>query len=174
MAKKKTSKKAKEVKALSPEDVHYPGMTWTLDIYNVGLTFEEMEDESLMMDKFKKCVESGFNVLEYFQHKIEPQGMELLASIIESHVALATWPELKFIAVDIFTCGNVDGRKIINAFLREFEVDMTNHKNYDVMSVPRGRRLNRTLPPHEQIKKDKFADKREKKIEEDENEQVQT
>lgn len=38
-------------------------------------------------------------------HKFEPQGITGVVILEESHIAIHTWPEKEYIAIDIFTCG---------------------------------------------------------------------
>jgi hypothetical protein len=39
----------------------------------------------------------------------------------ESHLSIHTWPEKKYIAIDIFTCGNCDVEYIAQRFIDYFE-----------------------------------------------------
>lgn len=53
--------------------------------------------------------ESGATILNTYLHKFFPQGVSGVIVIAESHIAIHTWPEHGYAAVDIFTCGsNVD------------------------------------------------------------------
>lgn len=53
--------------------------------------------------------ESGATILNIYLHKFSPQGVSGVIVIAESHIAIHTWPEHGYAAVDIFTCGsNVD------------------------------------------------------------------
>lgn len=40
-------------------------------------------------------------------HKFAPQGVSGVVVVSESHLAIHTWPEFGYCAVDIFTCGNL-------------------------------------------------------------------
>ncbi|HTY79651.1 MAG TPA: adenosylmethionine decarboxylase [Candidatus Bathyarchaeia archaeon] len=40
-------------------------------------------------------------------HQFSPFGVSGVVVIAESHVAIHTWPEYRFAAVDIFSCGDV-------------------------------------------------------------------
>ena len=51
--------------------------------------------------------ESGATVLDASFHYFTPQGVSGVVVIAESHLAIHTWPEYGYAAVDIFTCGNV-------------------------------------------------------------------
>lgn len=48
---------------------------------------------------------SGATVLSHSFHKFSPHGISGIVVISESHIAIHTWPEHGFAAVDIFTCG---------------------------------------------------------------------
>jgi S-adenosylmethionine decarboxylase proenzyme len=47
----------------------------------------------------------GATVLESSFHNFSPQGVSGMVVIAESHIAIHTWPEFDYAAVDIFTCG---------------------------------------------------------------------
>ena len=51
---------------------------------------------------------SGANVVTHSFHRFSPQGISGVVIIAESHLAIHTWPERAFAAVDFFTCGGVD------------------------------------------------------------------
>ena len=38
-------------------------------------------------------------------HRFSPHGISGVAVIKESHISIHTWPEFKYAAIDIFTCG---------------------------------------------------------------------
>ncbi len=46
---------------------------------------------------------------EAFHHYV-PQGVSGTLLISESHLSVHTWPESRYVAVDIFTCGGLDPR----------------------------------------------------------------
>ena len=45
------------------------------------------------------------NILRIIGEQFEPQGVTLLALLSESHASIHTWPELKYAAIDLYTCG---------------------------------------------------------------------
>ena len=62
---------------------------------------------------------AGAEVREVAFHKFSPQGVSGVVVISESHLAIHTWPELGYAAVDVFTCGErVDPWDAVN-ILRE-------------------------------------------------------
>lgn len=58
--------------------------------------------EQYLLDAAVAC---GASVLSHKFHRFSPQGISGVVVIAESHLAIHTWPEHKFAAVDIFTCG---------------------------------------------------------------------
>lgn len=72
-----------------------------------GCPFDLLNDiekvEKIMVDA---ALEAGAEVREFVFHKFSPQGVSGVVVISESHLAIHTWPELGYAAVDVFTCGD--------------------------------------------------------------------
>ena len=67
-------------------------------------------------------------------HKFSPYGVSGVAVNAESHIAIHTWPEYLYAAVDIFTCGDTIDPWVIQERLKEsFE-----SKNVSSMEMKRG------------------------------------
>lgn len=56
-----------------------------------------------LMDK--AAVVSGASIVESIFHRYSPHGVSGVVVIEESHLAIHTWPEYGYAAVDLFTCG---------------------------------------------------------------------
>lgn len=57
-------------------------------------------------------------------HTFSPHGVSGAVVIAESHVAIHTWPEYGYAAVDIFTCGDTIDPWVIQKYLQEeFEAE---------------------------------------------------
>ncbi len=55
-------------------------------------------------------------------HEFSPFGVSGVVVIAESHVAIHTWPEYGYAAVDIFTCGEtIDPWKVFKYLEEQFE-----------------------------------------------------
>jgi len=71
-----------------------------------GCNFETLNDinkvERIMVNA---ALEAGAEVRECVFHKFSPHGVSGVVVISESHLAIHTWPELGYAAVDVFTCG---------------------------------------------------------------------
>jgi S-adenosylmethionine decarboxylase len=48
---------------------------------------------------------SGATIVQLVFHEFSPFGVSGVVVIAESHITVHTWPEHRFAAVDVFTCG---------------------------------------------------------------------
>ncbi|MDK2991901.1 MAG: S-adenosylmethionine decarboxylase [Clostridiales bacterium] len=67
----------------------------------------EILDDQETVEKImvQAAIEAGAEVREVAFHKFSPQGVSGVVVISESHLAIHTWPEFGYAAVDVFTCG---------------------------------------------------------------------
>lgn len=90
-----------------------------------GCAFEVLNDikkvEKIMVNA---ALEAGAEIREVAFHKFSPQGVSGVVVISESHLAIHTWPELSYAAVDIFTCGDkVDPWDACNYLTEHFQAE---------------------------------------------------
>ncbi|MEP1150555.1 MAG: S-adenosylmethionine decarboxylase proenzyme [Balneola sp.] len=78
--------------------------------------------------------EAKATIISHNFHKFSPYGVSGVVVIAESHVAIHTWPEYNYAAVDIFTCGDTIDPWIIQEFLKE----AFSSKNISSMEMKRG------------------------------------
>ncbi len=72
--------------------------------------------------------------LKVYVHKFLPQGMTGVVVLAESHITFHTWPEMKYFALDIFTCGeHSEPYKALDHFKQ-----MLKPKSIQVMEIKRG------------------------------------
>jgi S-adenosylmethionine decarboxylase proenzyme len=62
---------------------------------------------------------SKANIISHNFHKFSPHGVSGVVVIAESHVAIHSWPEYNYAAVDIFTCGETIDPWVIQEVLKE-------------------------------------------------------
>lgn len=72
--------------------------------------------EDMMTEAAVAC---GATVVDKNFHLFSPFGVSGVVIISESHLAIHTWPEYGYAAVDLFTCGNSCDPKVAYDFLRE-------------------------------------------------------
>lgn len=58
--------------------------------------------ERVMLDAAESC---GATIVNSVFHHFNPYGVSGVVIIAESHLAIHTWPEYGYAAVDVFTCG---------------------------------------------------------------------
>lgn len=79
-------------------------------------------------------MEAGAEIRETVFHKFSPQGVSGVVVISESHLAIHTWPEYGYAAVDIFTCGDrVNPWDACNYLTKWFEAE-----KIDAREIQRG------------------------------------
>ncbi|MBU5307166.1 adenosylmethionine decarboxylase [Clostridioides mangenotii] len=73
-------------------------------------------------------------IVESVFHTFSPWGVSGVIVIEESHLAIHTWPEYGYAAVDLFTCGNTI--KPFTAF--KFLEEKLKAERYDLTEISRG------------------------------------
>ena len=72
--------------------------------------------EKYMVDAALEC---GATIVQKCFHMFNPYGVSGVVIISESHLAIHTWPELGYAAVDLFTCGENCDPKIAYDYLKK-------------------------------------------------------
>lgn len=62
---------------------------------------------------------AGAKILRVFGEKFQPQGVTLLALLAESHASIHSWPELGYVAIDLYTCGDTTNTHKAAEFLKK-------------------------------------------------------
>jgi S-adenosylmethionine decarboxylase len=100
------------------------GEHWLADLF--GVTPERLADADMLAELLKEAAErSGLHAITaptiVSFNAIAPGGQAGVTGFIvlaESHIAFHSYPELGFLAVDVFTCGaNADPRAAVNVFV---------------------------------------------------------
>lgn len=75
-----------------------------IEFYNCDR--EILNDEKVITKLFVEAARKAkATVVEQVFHKFNPHGVSGVVVISESHLAVHTWPEYGYAAVDVFTCG---------------------------------------------------------------------
>ena len=98
-------KQNKTFKALNNKtNLVYKSKHFLLELYRCD--YEKLNDESFLRCLLNNAAKlANATVLNLISNKFEPQGVTAIALLAESHLSIHTWPEAKYSAVDIFTCG---------------------------------------------------------------------
>ena len=64
---------------------------------------------------------AGFHSIRSVEHHFVERGAGFTGMVLlaESHAAVHTYPERKYLALDIFACGNVDPSSVIDALVSD-------------------------------------------------------
>ncbi|MDX1446151.1 polyamine aminopropyltransferase [Lishizhenia sp.] len=100
----------------------------------MGCSPEIMNDVSAIeRDMVGAAQKAGATVINSTFHHFNPYGVSGVVVIQESHLAIHTWPEYGYAAVDLFTCGEMD------AWISfDFLKDCFQAKNYSALEMKRG------------------------------------
>ena len=109
----------------------YAGTHMVADFWNGKIIKDKKELEKLLQGAAKVA---NSNPLKLSIYKFKPQGITGVILLAESHIAVHTWPEIEYIAIDIFTCGKAAQPK---KALKFFE-DYLKPKKLDVKEIKRG------------------------------------
>ncbi len=68
------------------------------------------------------ALEAKATIVEVAFHEFSPFGISGMVVIAESHLAIHTWPEYGYAAVDVFTCGDlIDPRVAADYLIEKFQ-----------------------------------------------------
>ena len=82
----------------------FQGIHILLELY--GCNREKLNDELYIRCQLNSAAKlAKASVLNIVSNKFEPFGVTAIALLAESHLSIHTWPESKYAAIDIFTCG---------------------------------------------------------------------
>ncbi len=81
-------------------------------------------------------------IVDVVFHEFNPFGISGVVVIAESHLAIHTWPEYRYAAVDIFSCGEVLQPEVAaNYLVEQFAAERTS-----IVEMQRGMFLNSAVP----------------------------
>lgn len=80
------------------------------------------------------ALEAKATIIDDRFHEFSPFGVSGVIVIAESHLAIHTWPEYKYAAVDVFTCGETLKPEVAALFLAK----AFRSKNPSIHEVKRG------------------------------------
>ena len=120
----KAPKKNQTFQVINDEkNLLYKNQHFLLELYRCD--YEKLNDESFLRCTLNNAAKlANATVMNLISHKFEPQGVTAIALLAESHLSIHTWPEAKYSAVDIFTCGknmkpNISCEYLIQALMAE-------------------------------------------------------
>lgn len=96
---------------------------------------EILKDLSKVKDALVSAAkEAKATIVDVSFHEFNPFGISGMIVIAESHLSIHTWPEYRYAAVDIFTCGDIIKPEVAAYFLiNRFEA-----KTPSIVAMKRG------------------------------------
>ena len=65
-----------------------------------------LDDPQFVASALAKATRLGLStLLKQVTHHFHPHGVTVLGLLAESHISIHTWPEHRYAAADVFTCG---------------------------------------------------------------------
>jgi S-adenosylmethionine decarboxylase proenzyme len=115
------------------------GSQVVLDLYEC--TTPHLDDLAWVKETLvNAALAAGATIVQTVFHKFAPWGISGVVVIAESHLAIHIWPENRYAAVDVFTCGENVQVDVASAFLkREFGAKRAVQRRFirgDRVSVP--------------------------------------
>lgn len=109
-----------------------PAKHIVLDLF--GCPTDLLNDLEKIESILAKAAElAGATILKSAFHKFNPQGVTGIIIVAESHLAIHTWPEKNYAAVDIFTCGRTNPKAACELIIKKFSP-----KDYQITELRRG------------------------------------
>jgi S-adenosylmethionine decarboxylase proenzyme len=94
-----------------------------------------LNDLSLVESSMKEAaVAAGSTIVDSVFRRFAPHGISGVVVIAESHLAIHTWPEYGYAAVDLFTCGE----KVDPWAAHDHLQDVFRARDSEYKEVPRG------------------------------------
>ncbi len=81
----------------------YSGIHLIAEFWNGKIIDDPKKIREILVKAVKKANNTPLDVVI---HKFEPQGVTGIVLLAESHIAIHTWPEFNYVALDIYTCGD--------------------------------------------------------------------
>ena len=126
--------KSKPKGFLNTGKINYAGKHIILDLWGIKMINNEKEIEKILK---KAVIATNSTLINMQTHRYHPYGFSAIALVAESHISIHTWPEYKYMAIDIFTCGEkTDPYAAVDVFKNAFKP-----KKIEVMEVKRGIKL---------------------------------
>jgi len=77
------------------------------------------DTEKIELIMKRAAIECGATIISSTFHEFNPHGVSGVVVIAESHLAIHTWPEYGYAAVDVFTCGETVDPAVAKTVIQE-------------------------------------------------------
>lgn len=127
-----TKKTKRSIKWINRKKEKYAGIHLLAEFWQTKKIISSKEIKQILISAAKSAKASPLKVSI---HNFKPQGLTGVVLLAESHISIHTWPEINYVAIDIFTCGKKSSPKKALSYLKKaFEP-----KELEVKEVKRGK-----------------------------------
>lgn len=77
------------------------------------------DQQKLLQISLKVAADLNLTVVNSFIHRFEPHGISLVLVISQSHLAIHTWPEYRYMHLDMMTCSEGTTLKNLQRILHQ-------------------------------------------------------
>jgi len=127
-----TNKTKRSIQWVKKSKKNYAGIHLIAEFWHGRIIEDSKKIKRILIKSVK---EAKSTPLEVIIHKFSPQGLTGVVLLAESHIALHSWPELNYLAIDIFTCGDfAKPKKALQYFKKVFRP-----KKVEIRELKRGR-----------------------------------
>ncbi|HUD35600.1 MAG TPA: S-adenosylmethionine decarboxylase [Streptosporangiaceae bacterium] len=93
-----------------------------------------VHDLAALTSVARAAVDAGGGHVLDISHVVFPNGaITLVLVLAESHLSVHTWPEESLVAIDLFSCGAIDGQAVIDGLVAGLALE-----SVTVSLLPRG------------------------------------
>ena len=96
-------KTKRSIQWVREKNLKYAGIHLIAEFWGGEIIENPKKIEKILITAAKK---SGNTPLKVTIHKFSPQGITGVVLLAESHIAIHSWSEFNYLAIDIFTCGD--------------------------------------------------------------------
>jgi len=127
------SKTKRSIQWVREKNQHqYSGIHLIAEFWSGKIIDDSKKIEKILIEAVKKANNTP---LEVVIHKFQPQGITGIVLLAESHIAIHTWPEFNYVALDIYTCGNkANPIKALDYLRKQF-----NPERCEIRKIKRGK-----------------------------------
>ena len=109
----------------------FAGTLLAVDFWNGKIIEGPERIKKILIEAAKAAKNIPLKVTIY---KFSPQGITGVVLLAESHISISTWPEINYVAIDIFTCGEKSmPYKALEYLKKEFQP-----KKVEIKEIKRG------------------------------------
>lgn len=97
----------------------YVGLHLLVEFWNVKAIENKKKLKKILTTAAKKSKNIPLKIVI---HKFKPHGITGVVLLAESHLSVHSWPEIDYLAIDIFSCGQrTDPKKVIQYLKKQFQ-----------------------------------------------------